>query len=361
MAQPNDDAALARALALSLQTKRNEDDYNNAVYQSELDYAARENKLDNDGQRQYDEDLARARAASTQDTLPTRQTVASEEKVAFGQLKAVETMNNMPPNGILIRYSGGDGMDNARALWNVALCRVPNTILTILTKQFQKPCRIPTEISKLLTGTYKQPIPQQGLDSTIVEKYKRDSNTQFSIPDFSGYTANLSFQISSQVYNDDPRMNNLAFHGWLFEEETKQPKLKGVTKYPLVGLFQPINIRINNPPSEVDWIGINTLRLADQHIHNRDEQGQWNIGSDMAKFCIEKTSEFSSAWCVCVDIQTRRCCIMYLLIVPGDAEPMVDSILRRTHWSTELIGWLNNNRNRSIANQIKEIFSVYGA
>jgi hypothetical protein len=235
-------------------------------------------------------------------------------------------------------------MSESKSLKNVALCRVPQRILN------------------RLRAVYNQPIVQPGLAPDMKEYFNKTIPRQnFTIPDFTTYAASLSFHVSSQVKNADPAHNNLFFHGWLYGEVVKVTRpAGGAHSYPLVGMFDPININVS-ADQDPAWIGINTLVVADQHFHDYNPDfGFGEIGTDMARFRIPNPAALSSAWCVCVDPTSRRCCIMYLLIVPGDMEDQMGRALESTptRWVSNLRDFVQR-RDPRIASQITEIINVY--
>jgi hypothetical protein len=347
MARPygyDEDAALAQALAASKREPQEEQDA--------MALAMLENKADNDAQKYYEQDLQRAIEASqreeqraerdrqvalaTSTVASTR--VAEETKCVIGDVPHIEELNNMPLNGVLCQYRGGD-MSSSRSLKNAALCRVPRSILRCLSPLYDKAIVQPG-LADAMKGYFNKTLPQ--------------GQQPFTIPNFTDYAASLSFHVSSQVYGADPAHNNLFFHGWLYEQlvKTIRPDL-GAQAYPLVGLFDPVNINTGaadpDQPPDPGWIGINTLVVADQHIHDK-VGGMWSIGTDMARFSIPNPAALSSAWCVCVDPRSRRSCIMYLLIVPGDMEQQVEVALDSpTRWLLDLRDLVQSNDKQQVA------------
>lgn len=74
----------------------------------------------------------------------------------------------------------------------------------------------------------------------------------------------------------------MMYQGWLFAEEVKEEGRLGVARWPLIGFFDPYNLkagvsaiivfwifshRYRQDESDVASIGINTLKAADQHTH----------------------------------------------------------------------------------------------
>jgi len=134
------------------------------------------------------------------------------------------------------------------------------------------------------------------------------------------------FQVSSHVYGGAPDSFNMMYQGWLFENNFKNGDRAASQKHPLIGMFEPNNIKIDT--SSPAAIGNNALRESDQHVHSVDidPEGTWRFGSDMSRFGVG-AGEFSKAWAACVDVEAPyRAHISYLIIVPPEREAEVDSL-----------------------------------
>lgn len=129
---------------------------------------------------------------------------------------------------------------------------------------------------------------------------------------------------------------NLFHQRWLVEKELQMdPARKGISCWPLVGLYSASGFVAAGPAEDVAVIGMEQLKPADQHVHlveevmcvfcvlfltgsdfirySELEAGQflelkdWHLGSDMSRFRLANPRPpICTAYAVCASLESRR-------------------------------------------------------
>jgi hypothetical protein len=243
------------------------------------------------------------------------------------------------------------GRDNLHNSGQVVTYNQPNPIEFSAVLQNVKLLDIPARPWLLITEMIDKPIDLREVNSSQMTRQQQIRENLLVVPDFAEWERDYSLHICT--VREQPYLN-LYFHGWLLHVRRKAG-MESMLEYPLIGMFMPRNIKAN-PDSGDAPIGINRLRLVAQHIHDVQTQ-EPDYGSDEAQFVIPDMSQPATAWCVCVDITTRRCHVMFLVIQPGTSSYIIDSIIRQAgdNWPSALAA---NEFARSYARDLQDIIDV---
>jgi hypothetical protein len=254
-------------------------------------------------------------------------------------------VNGFPISGRLVRYGGGSAAEDFLALTHVILSRVPVAI----HQSIFKTCG--TRLARRIATDEVIDIAKTGVNTIMV-------------PDFSRWPTDSAFLINPASTVDD--IYNLWFHGFVFNgsvhSDTEELTIKPyATKYPLVGLFDPINIR-----SELDadprWIAVNALMPVNQHLHARDPMHRyWLMGTDVNRFQVTDPKKIATGWGVCVDTITQRTHIMYFMITPEQVETKLpkEHTEKSFNWIHAMIQLAEGTKQADVIQQLRDILSVY--
>jgi hypothetical protein len=108
----------------------------------------------------------------------------------------------------------------------------------------------------------------------------------------------------------------------LFAGIPNEQNRQGAISYPLVGIY-PDKASVSSiqvQDNQVEYVGLNRLKWAEQHVHLVDIDTMWHFGPDMAKFQVDSESACISFWAMIVDLNSCMINCTYTIILRGDLE-----------------------------------------
>jgi len=217
----------------------------------------------------------------------------------------ISTTLNLPHCGIVQTYGGGDENKVGQLIYKKYIY-TPHRNTDIMT-DFKK------KIYKLAKKTWRS-YSKIALNDRVV-------SVPNEFPLMDDIEWDVVFVVSAGI--KDVEHYNMMFQGWLFNKEVQEPNRLGVSSWPFIGVFDPVNIFIKSENDQ--YMGIEKLVPADQHTHfvtetvNLDgfdvELGDWHFGSDMARFYTDKEIPIAGGWVVIFDCERKKCGIEYLIVL----------------------------------------------